>query len=322
MTLSIQQAIEQLTPLVKARKLVILAGAGISFDSGLPLWDGLIQKFINFCKDVQDILPQDSRFQALLDSATLETERHPERVASVLKNELAKVEKRTGAKIQDVFTDWLINELSGVPNDLHRLIIKTSYPFILTANYDTLLEAAARAEGYPALALYTYTFNDPARIAAAIYEERPAIIHVHGSMKNVGLGDFVFTGEDYSRIKRQHPGFAMALDTIFIKYSTLFVGYGGSDPHLEDVAEGLAFKLKEGWPDLDTLPKSFLVLHKRKVTDVLEKYKGRLRTEIIILDDYKDLRTLLQALQEVAPRPSQSKNGNGDTPHATQPSGE
>jgi hypothetical protein len=296
-----------------------LVGAGVSYASGLPLWDDLIVKFIDYCKRLQDLLPPEKNYQSLLDSSVLEKGRHPERVASVLKDQLARVEKETGAKIQENFADWLIDQLSGKPNDNHHILIRTNYPFILTANYDTLLETAARESGYDLLALYSYTFNDPARIAAAIYESKPAIIHIHGSMKNIGIGDFVFTAEDYSRIKRQHPGFAMALDTIFIKYSTLFVGYGGSDPHLEDIAEGFAFKLKDGWPTLDGLPRSFLVLHKAKVNEVLDRYKGRLRTDIVELDDYEELGTLLRAIQKAAPRPFLTRGTNGGPIDETKP---
>ncbi|HKO43800.1 MAG TPA: SIR2 family protein [Pyrinomonadaceae bacterium] len=309
MRLTLDQATKQLIPLVENRRLILLAGAGVSYKSDLPLWDDLIERFIDFCREVQQILPPENRFQGLLDAASHERSSHPERVASVLKDELANVQRTTGAKIQDVFTDWLINELSGDPNDNHRLIVKTNYPFVLTSNYDTLLEGAAREEGFASLALFSYTFNDPAEIAAAIYEERPALIHIHGSMRNVGVGDFVFTADDYTRIKRQHPGFSMALDTLFIKYSTLFVGYGGSDPHLEDVAEGLAFKLREGWPTLSALPRSFLMLHKDKVNEVLDRYKGKLRTDIIVLENFDEMTTLLQSLYDVAPRPPMGTNG-------------
>lgn len=319
MRLSLDDAIKQLVPLAAEGKLVTLVGAGVSYASGLPLWDDLIVKFIDYCKRLQNLLPAEKHYQSLLSSSALERVRHPERVASVLKDQLARVEKETLAKVQDNFTDWLIHELRGDPNDNHHLLIKTNYPFILTANYDTLLETAARKEGYDSLALFSYTFNDPARIAAAIYEDRSAIIHIHGSMKNIGIGDFVFTAEDYSRIKRQHPGFAMALDTIFLKYSTLFVGYGGSDPHLEDIAEGFAFKLSDGWPHLTGLPRSFLVLHKDKVNEVLDRYKGRLRTDIVELNDYEDLGILLKAIQKAAPRPHLNNGANGGPTNETKP---
>ena len=306
MKLTLEEATQQLIPLVKSRRLILLAGAGVSYASKLPLWDDLIERFIKFCREVQEILPENKRFASLLEAADSERKSHPERVASVLKDQLAKVQDTTGAKIQDVFSDWLINELSGEPNENHRLIVSTNYPFILTSNYDTLLESAARSAGFATLALYSYTFNDPAAIAAAIYEERPALIHIHGSMRNVAVGDFVFTSEDYNRIKRQHPGFSMALNTLFIKYSTLFVGYGGSDPHLEDVAEAMAFKLREGWPNLEALPRSFLVLHKDKATEVLDKYKGKLRTDIVALNDYAEMTVLLRSLNKEAPRPNPS----------------
>ena len=96
----------------------------------------------------------------------------------------------------------------------------------------------------------------------------------------------------------------MALQTLFFSNSVLFVGYGGSDPHFEDFMEDIAHSLN--WSTNDKLPRAFLALQKDKVGEVLNKYKGRLRTDIIELDTYEETTKLLKRLQLIAPRPKEN----------------
>ena len=61
-----------------------------------------------------------------------------------------------------------------------------------------------------------------------------------------------------------------------MNYSMLMVGYGASDPHLEDVIEDI--NLSFGWFDSDDvldLPMYYLVIKKDKVSPIFDQLKNR-----------------------------------------------
>lgn len=54
MILTMDHAINQIVPLLKQQKLVVFIGSGISAAAGLPTWDTLLRKYIDFCRELQD----------------------------------------------------------------------------------------------------------------------------------------------------------------------------------------------------------------------------------------------------------------------------
>jgi len=302
MKLTIDQAIDQLVPMLAQRKIVIFVGSGISVSAGLPTWDELLRKFVVFCKDLQDLLDPDERFDQLITDAESQIDKYPTRVASVLKERLVELQVKKSKNIHRAYQQWLSDTFqSRTPHENHRLIVGTNYPQILTSNYDMLLEEAAKLEGYRALALLnTFTYKDADKVAGALYNQHSSIIHVHGDIQDIVLDEIVFTAQDYVTIERKYPGFTMALQSLFLNYSVLFVGYGGSDPHFEKFVEDISYSLN--WAVSDCLPRTYLALHKDKVGEVLSKYKHRLRTDVISLDGYDQTTVLLKALQHSAPR--------------------
>lgn len=306
---TVAEALPELQQLLRAKRLVLFAGSGISVDppASLPTWDGLLDKFIDWCGVLQPALPTDMRFEKLLLEARDHTQRRPVQVASALKDQLLEVERRQSRNLQNAFANWLIQTLTGKPNAYHHAIAKTDYPLILTSNYDGLIEAAALENNLWQLHMTTYSYKDPDKVAAAMYVDEPAVVHIHGQLPDVALGDIVFTQKDYTRIRRDHPGFTTILHTVFIKYSSLFVGYGGSDPHLEQLLEDSAHYLKNS--TAPNLPQAYLVLRSDKVNAVLERYKMAFRTNIITVDKYEDALGLLESLQAGCPRTNSGGGG-------------
>lgn len=81
----------------------------------------------------------------------------------------------------------------------------------------------------------------------------------------------------------------------------LFVGYGGSDPHLEDLTEELCyfFDFTAG----KGMARNYLVVNKGSYGPILEHYKERMRTELIVVDDnFRKSAKLLKGLRDAAPR--------------------
>lgn len=303
--LSTNNCILTLAELLNQNKLIVFVGSGISIDSGLPTWDGLMQQFIEFCRSIQKLVALDpsDKFDDLLKEAETDKSKYPIRVASVLKQKLQEIDNKYNANIKELLQNWLLDLFYYAQvNDNHRYIVKTNFPFILTTNYDRLLEKAAQESNFLSLYSNSYTFLNADKVASAIHNKNPAIIHIHGDPKNIYLDDFVFTAEDYIRIRRKYPGFTLSIQTLFMTYSILFIGYGGSDPHLEELLEELSYYFN--WSNSQLLPQHFLLMKKGKANSILSKYKEKLRTKIIEIDDYSMTSDFLSKLQQAAPRPT------------------
>lgn len=319
--LTLDQATPILSELLEKRRLIAFVGSGISIESGLPTWDGFLSSFIEFCREVKNtygrketdairtLLPE-----TLLTNAVDERLKRPTHVAMVLKKALEQTPKSIKTNIEEDFRVWFFRQFAtAVPNKKHELIVSTRYPYILTSNYDLLLEDAQKHVSTP---YATYSLFDKERVASAIYQEEDAIIHVHGRYTDALFDRVVFTAKDYIEVvKKKHVGASFVLQTLFLRYSTVFFGYGASDPHLEDLVEELSYFLD--FSTDESLPKTYLVVLKSKIPDsgIYEKYKRELRTELIGIDSFQEYEKLLWNLNMAAPRNKQQQTG-GDLDHS------
>lgn len=309
--LTLDQGVEALSAELSSGRLIAFVGSGISVDSKLPTWDGFLDSFILFCREVKTeygkgspdaieaILPD-----ALLANADLERSKRPAHVALVLKDALMRAPENLRSNIQRDFQKWFYRSFDRAePNKKHHQIVSTNYPYILTSNYDLLLEEAQKPIGAPYSTLSL--LSEKERVASALYLRQPAIIHVHGTYEDALFDKIVFTARDYIEVvKKRYPGSSFLLQSLFLNYSTVFFGYGASDPHLEDLMEELSYYLD--FKADANLPKNYLVVLKDKVAQggVFEKFKSYIRTELIAIDTLQDYNTLLWRLNSVAPRPS------------------
>jgi NAD-dependent SIR2 family protein deacetylase len=301
--LTLEQAKEELKPLLVEGRLIIFVGSGISVDSGLPTWEEFLDHFIEFCKklsrqyrsyDIERIFQQE-----LLTDATTEKMKKPVHVATVLKAKMKELPQHLISNVENDFKIWFFGLFAkALPNRKHELIVSTQYPHILTSNYDVLLEEAAKQLGSPYSSL---SFYDKQMIAEALYLRVPAIVHVHGKLGDVVLDKIILTSEDYIRVmKKGEPGFSFAIQSLFLTHSTLFVGYGASDPHLEDLIEEFAYYFN--FTNSPNMSKNYLVVTKQRAGRILNDYKKRMRTELIIIDDFSEYEDLLAYLKNLKPR--------------------
>jgi len=302
-------ALPILEKLLNENKLNIFVGSGISLESGIPDWNGLICEFLDMAKKIRFVNTKDKNdIEEIFNTATqrrIDNRFNPIEIATVLKNRLKRCIELAIPHSQAYkdYHNWLgstfVNKTS---NSKHNTIVATDYPFILTSNYDSLLQASAYDLGYVNFSGKTFSYKNQSEILSAINNNESSMIHVHGIVNSLEIDELVFTKEDYNKIiLRKYEGFSFALRMLFTRYSTLFVGYGASDPHLEEVLE----ELSEYFPLIDdsyTLPESFLVTKREKADIILERYKERVGTHLIIIDDFKQYETLLESLKNVKQR--------------------
>lgn len=302
--LEIDEAATALMKLAKEQRLIVFVGSGISVNSGLPRWDDFLVRFIEFCRELRATYSKYPEVEQifsdeLLGDAHRQTKSHPTHVATVLKERMSRLPTSLRTNVENDFKRWFVQMfVSAEPNAQHHWIVSTNYPYILTSNYDTLLEDAAKAVGAPYASL---SFYQKGLLAEVLYNQTPSIIHVHGNAYDAVLDKVIFTSEDYIRIiKKAEPGFSFALQSLFLRYSTLFVGYGASDPHLEDLMEEFAYFFD--FEDSKHMSRNYLVVLRDKAQAIFNAYKQRMRTELIVIDDFKQYEHLLKQINVANPR--------------------
>lgn len=286
--------------LLSENKLSVFAGSGISVDSGLPSWDGFVDKYIEICENLNQSLPKELKFTDIIEEAKSHSGTNLIEVITALK-EKVKVCQENGVNT-DFFIDSLNKLFYNVScNEYHKLIVSTSFCHIITTNYDSLLEEAAQELKYNDLLTRSYSYNNYQEITASIYSENTAIIHAHGKISDLKLDQFVLTKQDYLNIMKHNPGFRLIMNTIFITNSVLFVGYGGSDPHFEDIIDDLNLSLS--WEHSSTvLPKCYIMMKKEKATPIREFLSDSNRVDIISFDNYDKMKVFLSDLKSMFPR--------------------
>lgn len=103
-------------------KLVVFAGAGVSKDSGIPLWSELIEEIRGYLNE--DINEDD-----------------PLKIAQILYNEKGEKE----------YNDIIKNSLyksKGVYNPLHEILFELNPQHIITTNYDHYFESIIENKGF------------------------------------------------------------------------------------------------------------------------------------------------------------------------------
>ncbi|MBR1432259.1 MAG: SIR2 family protein [Ruminiclostridium sp.] len=300
--LTAADALDIMKSLLSMNKLSIFAGSGISVDSGLPTWDGFIDKYIEICEILNRSLSDSMRFTDIIDDAKKNKKKDKELIPTIsaLKEKIKECKKRG---VNTDFCDDKLNELfySADPNDNHRFIVGTDYHHIITTNYDSLLERAAEEAGYYDLLTRSYSYTEQQNLSIAIYSGKTAIIHAHGKITDIKLDQFVMTNDDYLSIMRHNPGFRLIINSIFLTSSVLFYGYGGSDPHFEEIINDLNMTLN--WDNEgEDLPRCYIMLLTDKVTPIREFLNDKHRVEIINFDDYDQMKSFLEELSNSFPR--------------------
>lgn len=302
-----EDSINLLGGLIEKKKLVLFAGSGISIDSNMPSWDNLSHNFIILCRQIFEIYKDSLRPDIIENTDILiEKIRKPEYInksnildtISVYRNLLNKLNK---ARVDELFKEWFSGLFGGSDyNENHEFIINTNYPIILTTNYDRLLTEAARNLGYMDLYRNSFGLNTYKDVARCIYEEESFIFNIHGKAIEASYDNVVLTKKDYVRIMKDSPSLRMLLETIFIKYPILFVGYGMSDPHLEDLMEEISFNFNYSEGEVR---KFFIIIREDKVDFIRKNIKIMQGVTLLTVDEnYKESKELLKILSKKYPR--------------------
>lgn len=115
------------------------------------------------------------------------------------------------------------------PQNVHKLIARTDYRAVVTTNYDRLIETIFTFER--GAAPTTFTSDSIPAMATAFWTSDAFVFKLHGDINFPE--SLILTAQDYDRSILRVPHLRSFLQSVFINYTVLFVGYSLSDPDFQ-----------------------------------------------------------------------------------------
>ncbi|MBN9293659.1 MAG: SIR2 family protein [Flavobacteriia bacterium] len=182
---------------IKNNRLVVFAGAGISKDSGIPLWNELVTEVKGYLNEPTD-------------------ENDSLKIAQMLYNEKGEKE------YNDIVKKTLFKNAKQY-NPLHELILELEPQHIITTNYDNYFENVVDNKGLP----FSIVSKD---VDLPYAEHNNLIIKYHGDFENKNI---VFKETDYLEFSQNNTLKETFVKSLFSNKIILFIGYGVGDVNLK-----------------------------------------------------------------------------------------
>ena len=239
---------KELIEAFKTGRAGLFIGAGLSQSAGLPNWKELLYELIDLVDKNQ--YKDDKVYINNLKSLANDPSKYLT-LAQELKDSL-----------QDDFRKYIMKRYDDecpAPTENHKKLIKLPYKFILTTNYDTLIEDAYVGEFHKQAKVRT--FKDSADVSYDLWGNRIFILKVHGDASSPQQG-IVLTEKDYRNILFNELGLQSILQTLFSTKTILFMGTSLVDPDLKMLLSFVHNSFHGGQP------KHFALMDKNKMNDV------------------------------------------------------
>ena len=190
-------------------RLVIFAGAGVSKDSGIPLWSEL-----------------ELGIKSRLNESPRETDAL--KIAQMLYNEKGEKE------YNDIVKELLFKNSSSY-NPLHEIVMELNPQHIITTNYDRYFEGVISDRGLP----FSIVSKDEDLPYA---KHKKLLIKYHGDFESHNI---VLKENDYLEFSKIHTLKEVFVKSLFSNKVVLFVGYSVSDPNLKLLIREIQYLLKK-----------------------------------------------------------------------------
>ena len=201
----LEQDIRFLAEELEKGKLVVFVGAGVSKNSGLPDWKELIRDYAEYR----------GKKEFTSEQYLTIPEEVFERYGSLKYYEIA--EKRFSGKY--------------IPNSIHRELKKMNLTYIVTTNYDTLIEDEIKN-----LQIVSKDEDLPHT------NSNRMLIKMHGDFKNKNI---VLKKSDYDNYEKNFPLISTLIKGLFTTNTVLFIGYSYNDTNVQQIMNWIKDILKE-----------------------------------------------------------------------------
>lgn len=210
---------DKLREAYRERRCAILVGAGASAGAGLPLWGEFLERMIREGEGHRVVPPaKAAEYRALIagsDNLLM--------VAGGLKEDL---------RIYfDEFIERQFISPKPPPTPLHVGMTKLDrLQFVVTTNYDTLIERAYRAAGFDDLPVLS--FKDVGELQRRLSKREFFLLKAHGDAQKPG-NSIILTERDYREILYRQPAYQSLVSTIFTMFTVVFIGASLNDPEIK-----------------------------------------------------------------------------------------
>ena len=194
----------------RQNRLVIFIGAGVSTNSGVPMWGKLIDA-------LKKDLPE-----------SLKDEKDDLKIAQLYKDSRGHKEY-----IEKVKESLMYGKVS--PNPIHNIILDLKPCHIITTNYDDLIEQAA-TQKYQQY----YVVRKDEDLPYILYQN--TLIKMHGDFDT---GNIVLTESDYYNYPKNFPLIRAYIQSLFASKLILFIGFSFNDMNLKIILNDVSYILKE-----------------------------------------------------------------------------
>ena len=270
-----QSILDSLKTKYQNEEIALFLGAGVSFDSGVPLWGELINKLLSTMIS--------SRFKA--------SKVQPDKLSKIIDLAYKNQDNSSITQmryIRSAFDDETYNKLvhdalysndPSIETDLLKAISKICLPTrnhvgvqgIVTYNFDDLIERRLKQDNV--------SVNSICDEKGCTNSSDLSIFHVHGFLpKHFDEGtshDLIFSEEDYHRVYRDAYCWSNLVQLNYLREkSCLFIGCSLSDPNLR--------RLLDVATRSDEKPRHFALLRRPKIKKTNGLSKNDIETYIKI----------------------------------------
>jgi len=263
-----------------AGRCAVLVGAGASKGAGLPLWGELLTKMIDSAVAHKVITPEREAEYRQLATRTDKFLM----VASGLKDDLRGH--------FDQFIEETFITPKPAPTALHQaLVALEELQFVLTTNYDTLLERAYRKRDDD---VAVCSFTDAGEVQRRLSRREFFILKAHGDATKLG-NKIVLTDVDYRNLLFGQRAYQSLLSAMFTMFTIVFVGASMADPEISLLLSYIAdsFSPNAG-------PTHYALMAAEDVTQVeKDRWFRDFKIQLITVskqDNYAELTEFLHAL--------------------------
>lgn len=263
-----------------AGRCSVLVGAGASKGAGLPLWSELLTKMIDAAVAHRVI---DGAREAEYRSLVARPDKFL-MVASGLKDNLRSH--------FDPFIEETFLAPKPKPTPLHQALVSLDkLQFVVTTNYDTLLERAYRKLDDD---VSVCSFTDTGEVQRRLSRREFFILKAHGDATKLG-NKIILTDADYRNLLFNQRAYQSLLSAMFTMFTIVFVGASMTDPEISLLLSYIADSFSPG-----AGPTHYALMSEEDITQVeRDRWLNDFKIQLITVskaDNYSELTEFLTAL--------------------------
>ena len=257
-----EKELEILAEELRDGKLIVFVGAGVSMNSKLPSWNELIRDYAEKLGMIKE-----DEYRSFNAEETLD-------IPEIYYDKFGKI------KYYEIL-EKRFSDRKYLPNSIHKSLKKMDLNYIITTNYDKLIEEEFKNKN-----IYDIITKDN---ELPYSKTNKAIIKMHGDLKNRNV---VLKKSDYDNYEKNFPLISTFIKGLFTSNTILFIGYSLNDVNVKDIIRWINEILK------DDFRKVYLIDFQENNILLEEKYKKNKLVNRISLDIVNNREETLKSFLE------------------------